>query len=128
MTSQQQKQYLKDNYNHIKERIDVIKLIYVEEGLDLTNLPSIQKTTIKFNESKLWIFAGLVNNNRAQYDRGMRQYQRYSEEILSSQVSVSLLVDTTLTDYENSEALRQAGITIQESYNLFKRFERIVFG
>lgn len=128
VATEHQRQIIKNMYNHIKDNLEQIKQLYVEEGLDLQNLEVGQKTTIKINESRMWMLSGLYNANRQRYNTGLRKYMRYSEEMLSNGQGFTSIKMDSANHYDNSEALRQCGLELKKDYDSFKEMEETVFG
>lgn len=128
MASQIQKVILKANYIHLKYMLNEIKNVYLENGYDLENLESSQKTSVKLNEARLWMLSGLHNSNRQQYNKGLRRYMKYSEEMLSNGRGFSSIKNDSINHYDNSEALRQCGLDLKQDYDDFKKWEEDIFG
>ena len=128
MADQRQKQMLKDNYNYIKDTLNDLKQMYTENGYDVENLQGSQKVSVKLCEARLWMLSGLHNFNRQQYNKGLRRYMRYSEEMLSSGQGFSSIIQDNINHYDNSEALRQCGLELKKDYDAFKVMEQTVFG
>jgi hypothetical protein len=128
VATEEQRQIIKDMYNHIKDNLDEIKKAYIESGFDLDNLEGPQKISVKLNESRMWMLSGLYNSNRQRYDTGLRKYMRYSEEMLSNGHGFTAVKMETLDHYANSEALRQCGLELKKDYDSFKVIEETVFG
>ena len=128
VATEEQRQIIKNMYNHLKDNLDEIKQAYLECGYDLDNLEGAQKISVKLNEARMWMLSGLYNSNRQRYNTGLRKYMRYSEEMLSNGHGFTAVKTETLDHYDNSEALRQCGLELKKDYDAFKVIEETVFG
>jgi hypothetical protein len=128
VATEEQRQVIKNMYNHLKDNLDEIKQAYLENGYDLDNLQGPQKISVKLNESRMWMLSGLYNANRQRYNKGLRKYMRYSEEMLSNGHGFTAVKMESANHYANSEALRQCGLELKEDYDAFKIIEKSVFG
>jgi len=128
VATEEQREIIKDMYNHLKVNLDEIKQAYLEGGYDLDNLEGAQKISVKLNESRMWMLSGLYNSNRQRYDTGLRKYMRYSEQMLSNGHGFTSVKMDSLNHYDNSEALRQCGLELKKDYDAFKVIEKSVFG
>ena len=128
MADQRQKQMLKDNYNYIKNTLNDLKQVYTENGYDVENLQGSQKISVKLCEARMWMLCGLHNANRQQYNKGLKRYMKYSDEMLSSNQGFSSIIQDNINHYDNSEALRQCGLELKKDYDAFKVMEQTVFG
>ena len=110
------------------DTMNQIKKAYAENGYDLENLEGAQKISVKLTEARLWMLSGLHNFNRQQYNKGLKRYMKYSEEILSSGKGFTAVREDSIYHFDNSEALRQSGIDLKKDYEAFKKIEESVFG
>ena len=128
IATEEQRQIIKNMYNHLKDTLIQLKHLYGENGYDITNLQGAQKVSVKLNESRMWMLCGLYNSNRHQYNKGFRRYMKYSDEMLSNGQGFNSIREEKINHFDNSEALRQCGLELKKDYDFFKVMEKTVFG
>jgi len=87
--------------------------------------------TIYLINAKLCIFAGLLNNNKSQYDFGIAKFIQYSTESIdlsdNEDVICCLHINNKVTVYKNSEGKRQLGIKLKKQYNEYISWGKEIF-
>jgi hypothetical protein len=108
----------------IKEKYEYLVKFYhhLLDSWKGTILNSNQKVSIYIIRAKLWIYAGLFNNNKEQYNTGINKFIEYSTESieLSDNIEVKI-VDLHFNDtiYKNSEGKRQLGLKLKKQYDKY---------
>jgi len=102
----------------------------------MENYDFSSNVTLKTIDACCWVFAGLYNGNKEQFEKGLKKYQKYTLEGLElSAVEGCSFVekDTDLSNYDSfekyddSEAVRQMGREIKKDYDNFTLMGKMMF-
>jgi len=119
----------KEMYEIAVEDFNEYKLI--PKGMET----DISRTNKKVAKSLVFIFAGLYNKNKEQYDKGIADFLEYSTEQLDNQAPYMLTHKDKITGkdiidkcFSNDEAVRQLGDDIKVEYQQYQMMGKLVFG
>ncbi len=117
---------IKRKYNHLVNLEKKMELICKDFPLTQTYI-----ITIYIINAKLCIFAGLLNNNKSQYDFGIAKFIQYSTESIdlsdNEDVICCLHINNKITVYKNSEGKRQLSLKLKKQYNEFISWGKEIF-
>lgn len=120
------KALIKKKYEHLVNLEKKMESFCKDFPLTLTYI-----LTIYLINAKLCIFAGLLNNNKSQYDFGITKFIQYSTESIDlsddENVSCCLHINNKITVYKNSEGKRQLGIKLKKQYNEYISWGKELF-
>ena len=76
--------------------------------------------TIYLINAKLYIFAGLLNNDKSQYEFGIEKFIQYSTESIDlsdDEQVICLHKNNKVSVYKNSEGKRQLSLKLKKQYD-----------
>lgn len=124
----------------LKEKFKVCYEMALEDFNEYKIIPKgmetdISRTNKKVAKSLVFIFAGLYNKNKEQYDKGIADFLEYSTEQLDNQAPYMSTHKDEITGkdiidkcFSNDEAVRQLGNDIKEEYQKYQLMGKLVFG
>ena len=117
------------NYQSDREEIKAAmkgeydKMRYMIEGLPNSVLEVNYNG--KLLKAQLTAYCGVYNKNKSMFDKGVKNYNKYSLMMLENMREKERIVgfigesdDSDISPYKNDEAFRRAGINIKENYEL----------
>ena len=110
------KALVKKKYEHLANLEKKMELICKDFPLTKTYIINIY-----IINAKRCIFAGLLNNNKSQYDFGIAKFIKYSTESIdlsdNEDVICCLHINNKITVYKNSEGKRQLSLKLKKQYD-----------
>jgi len=105
------KPLIKSEYLYLKSEKEKMLLTFPTED--------ISKETLKTIDAKLFIYSGLYNNNKTDYDRGIKKFKKSTIKSLEITADVGCIIkdEDESVELNNSEAVRQLGIALKEQYD-----------
>ena len=117
------------NYQIVRDEIKShMKGEYEKVRYMLEELPS-SVLEVNYNgkllKAQLTAYCGVYNKNKSMFDKGVKNYNKYSLMMLENMREKERIVgfigesdDSDISPYKNDEAFRRAGINIKENYEL----------
>lgn len=114
MSISELKPLIKNEYLYLKSEKEKLLLKYPNQ---IRN--KHLKVTIRTINAKLFIYSGLYNNNKTDYDRGIEKFKNSTIKMLelTENTGCKIIGVDSVKKLNDSEAIRQLGISLKEQYD-----------